>query len=147
GLAVIAALWSGVPSETVRQITDPGREVVATSQIAMPLCHGWPRTNCVIDGDTVWFAGQKIRIADINAPETSEPQCAAEAALGKRATDRLITLLNEGPFNVVKTGDRDHDKYGRALRLIERNGTSLGQTLVSEGLAEHWQGYRRNWCR
>lgn len=147
GVAVIAALVFGVPPERLRKIFDPAREVLSTNSVAMPLCHGWPRTNCVIDGDTIWLKGEKIRIADINAPETSEPDCDAEAALGKRATERLIVLLNQGPFDVVKTGDRDHDKYNRELRLIERNGQSIGLILVSEGLAEQWQGYRRNWCR
>jgi endonuclease YncB( thermonuclease family) len=102
--------------------------------------------NCVIDGDTIWYQGEKIRIADINAPETHDPHCTYEAGLGKRATDRMISLLNAGPFQIVSTGDRDEDVYGRKLRIVERNGYSLGQTLVKEGLAERWQGYRRNWC-
>jgi endonuclease YncB( thermonuclease family) len=116
------------------------------ANVSMPLCKGWPRVNCVIDGDTIWYRGEKIRIADINAPETHDPHCAYEADLGRRATDRMISLLNGGPFEVAATGDRDEDVYGRKLRIVERNGRSLGQILVSEGLAERWQGYRRNWC-
>lgn len=123
-----------------------GNEQVATANVSMPACSGWPRVNCVIDGDTIWYQGEKIRIADINAPETQDPQCTYEADLGRRATYRLIELLNAGPFEIVSTGNRDEDKYGRKLRLIERNGSSLGQTLVNEGLAERWQGYRSNWC-
>jgi endonuclease YncB( thermonuclease family) len=117
-----------------------------TASVAMPLCSGWPRINCVIDGDTIWYQGTKIRIADINAPETHDPKCTYEATLGKRATNRMIELLNAGPFDVVTTGDRDEDVYGRKLRVIARNGHSLGQMLVDQGLAERWQGYRRNWC-
>lgn len=119
---------------------------VETANVSMPLCKGWPRVNCVIDGDTIWYRREKIRIADINAPETHDPRCTYEAGLGKRATDRMISLLNAGPFQIVSTGDRDEDVYGRKLRIVERNGYSLGQTLVKEGLAERWQGYRRNWC-
>lgn len=119
---------------------------VSTADAPMPLCKGWPRVNCVIDGDTIWYRGEKIRIADINAPETHDPHCAYEADLGRRATDRMISLLNAGPFDIAATGDRDEDVYGRKLRIVERNGRSLGQILVSEGLAERWQGYRRNWC-
>lgn len=33
------------------------------------LCDGPVRVNCVVDGDTLWFRGDKIRIADIDAPE------------------------------------------------------------------------------
>ncbi|HVP85483.1 MAG TPA: thermonuclease family protein [Rhizomicrobium sp.] len=123
----------------------PAKETELASA-SMPLCHGWPRVNCVIDGDTIWYQGEKIRIADINAPETHDPQCSYEADLGRRATNRMIQLLNAGPFEIVTTGERDHDVYGRKLRVIERNGSSLGMVLVNEGLAERWQGYRRNWC-
>jgi endonuclease YncB( thermonuclease family) len=132
-----------VPDESYRRTEVRPAE---TANRSMPLCSGWPRFNCVIDGDTIWYRGEKIRIADINAPETHDPHCTYEADLGRRATGRLIELLNAGPFEIVPVGDRDEDVYGRKLRLVERNGHSLGQTLVDEGLAERWQGYRRNWC-
>lgn len=134
------------PVEVDRSAPGDSYRQSAVTNIAMPLCSGWPRVNCVIDGDTIWYRGEKIRIADINAPETHDPHCTYEADLGRRATDRLIQLLNAGPFEIVSAGERDEDRYGRKLRFIERNGHSLGQTLVSEGLAERWQGYRRNWC-
>lgn len=105
--------------------------------------------DCVIDGDTIRYNGETIRLADINAPETSSPQCPAEAALGQRATLRLIELLNAGPITVAPNNDgsgRDADQFGRKLRVIERDGWSLGAVLVSEGLAETWSGRRRNWC-
>jgi endonuclease YncB( thermonuclease family) len=36
--------------------------------------------------------------------------------------------------------------YGRKLRILVRNGRSLGDTLVAEGLARRWDGARRSWC-
>jgi len=36
---------------------------------ALAVCAPGPRDNCVHDGDTVWLAGEKIRIADIDTPE------------------------------------------------------------------------------
>ena len=33
---------------------------------------------------------------------------------------------------------RDEDRYGRKLRVVVRNGRSLGDQLVSEGLARTW---------
>lgn len=59
-------------------------------------CAGAHRVTCVVDGDTFWYRGAKIRIADINAPEVSQPSCAREAALGERATGRLLGWLNAG---------------------------------------------------
>lgn len=105
---------------------------------------GSNRRNCIVDGDTFWFAGRKIRIADINTPEISSPGCASEERLGQRATIRLHSLLNNGRFT-LKRIDRDQDKYGRDLRIITRDGKSIGDILVHEGFAERWQGFCRNW--
>ena len=110
------------------------------------LCSGPGRVTCVVDGDTFWYRGAKIRIADINAPEVSHPGCAREAALGARATGRLVALLNQGPFT-LEPYQRDHDRYGRLLRTVTRDGVSVGERLVREGLAEEWKGYRGDWCR
>jgi len=109
------------------------------------LCAGGRRLNCVVDGDTIWHGGIKIRIADIDTPEVFSPKCASEAALGRRATERLLELINAGPFEVVRSG-RDADRYGRKLRMLERHGRSLGEILVAEGLARRWDGARRGWC-
>jgi endonuclease YncB( thermonuclease family) len=109
------------------------------------VCGPGRRFTCVVDGDTFWYRGAKIRIADINTPEVSSPHCAAEAALGARATGRLVELLNAGPFTLAAI-DRDTDRYGRQLRVVTRGGASVGRALVDEGLAEPWQGFRREWC-
>lgn len=108
-------------------------------------CSGPARDNCVVDGDTFWFQGAKIRVADIDTPETHPPRCPYEAKLGEQATERMQALLNEGPFS-LEEGDRDTDRYGRELRVVTRGGQSLGETLVREGLAREWVGYRSPWC-
>ncbi|HKH68834.1 MAG TPA: thermonuclease family protein, partial [Reyranella sp.] len=82
----------------------------------------------------------------IDAPEVRNFKCAAELDLGRRATNRLRELMNAGPFQFVHQGGADEDKYGRKLRAIERNGRSLGDILVAEGLARRWDGGRRGWC-
>jgi endonuclease YncB( thermonuclease family) len=110
------------------------------------LCIGAQQQSCVVDGDTIRYGGVRIRLADIDAPEVFSPQCASEAVLGRRATERLLELINAGPFEVVQRGRRDEDRYGRKLRVIARDGRSLGATLVAEGLARPWDGARRSWC-
>ena len=99
----------------------------------------------MVDGDTVWIDHQKIRLADIDAPETHPPRCAAEADLGHRATQRLQQLLNEGSVS-IHAAERDRDRYGRLLRIVDVNGASAGERLVSEGLARRWSGSRQPWC-
>ena len=109
------------------------------------LCVRASQQNCVIDGDTIRYRGTKIRLEDIDAPETFSPKCAAEAARGRQATQRLLELMNAGPFQLV-SGGRDEDRYGRKLRVIARDGRSVGDTLIAEGLARRWDGARRSWC-
>jgi endonuclease YncB( thermonuclease family) len=115
-------------------------------QRAFTLCHTGGGTNCVVDGDTIWLNGTKIRVADIDAPETHPPRCEREADLGNQATQRLLQLVNEGGFSAEAFGGRDEDRYGRKLRVLVRGGRSLGDQLVSEGLARTWDGARRPWC-
>ncbi len=109
------------------------------------LCGPGPRVTCVVDGDTFWFEGEKVRIADINTPETHHPGCPEEEMLGRESTRRLVDLLNDGPFDLER-GSRDRDRYGRLLRIVTRSGRSLGEQIVEEGLAEPWKGKRGNWC-
>lgn len=108
-------------------------------------CSGPVRVNCVVDGDTFWMDGAKIRIADLNAPEVSSPKCASEARLGARATDALIVQLNAGPFALERI-DRDEDRYGRKLRRVTRGGESVGEAMVGAGVARWYGEGRRGWC-
>lgn len=114
---------------------------------SFPLCGQAARVSCVVDGDTFWYRGDKIRIADINTPETTRAGCPREAELGRAATLRLQQLLAQGPFTLAPAPDgRDKDRYGRLLRTVTRSGRSLGDQLVQAGLAETWQGRRGDWC-
>jgi micrococcal nuclease len=115
--------------------------VIAT----FPICGDGRRVTCVVDGDTFWLDGVKIRIADIDAPELSPPRCEAERDRGEAARRRLQELLNTGSFSLVG-GVQDEDRYGRKLRLVTRDGRSIGETLVAERLARRWDGARRPWC-
>lgn len=100
----------------------------------------------MIDGDTIQYGGFRIRLTDIDAPELRSAKCASELNRAQRATQRLAQLLSEGPVQILSVGSRDEDRYGRKLRVIQRNGRSLGGILVTEGLARPWDGARRSWC-
>ena len=136
-LLLMATLASIVPAKVAGQ--------PAWLSAPIPLCGSSKRISCVVDGDTFWLRGEKIRIADIDTPEVSRPGCPEERALGDKATLRLQKLLNAGPFNLTRTG-RDRDRFGRLLRIVQRDGKSLGGQLVREGLARRWDGKRRGWC-
>lgn len=121
-------------------------EVVTPVQVSFSMCSTTKRNNCVVDGDTIWMAGHKIRIADIDAPEKSQPKCDSEYELALMATARLLELVNQGPIELQPIGSRDKDQYGRDLRVLLLHGQSVGDILVSEGLARTWTGRREPWC-
>lgn len=101
----------------------------------------------MVDGDTIWYRGAKIRIADIDTPEVSRPRCPREAELGRKATIRLQSLLSEAPFRLEPApSGRQHDRFGRELKVLKRGNASIGALLVREGLARRWGGPRRGWC-
>jgi len=93
------------------------------------ICSGPIRANCVVDGDTFWFEGTKIRISDIDAPEISEPRCPSERQAGETAKRRLLELLNEGSFS-----GRDAGQGGTCPKLgwsppelVQLNGAMAGR--------------------
>ena len=110
-------------------------------------CHVGGGTNCVVDGDTLWAGGEKVRIASIDTPETHPSRCPREAELGAAATRRLQAWLNQGPFELVGNPGRSHDSYGRRLAVPVRHGESVGAVLIAEGLARPYRGGpRAGWC-
>ncbi|HZV57727.1 MAG TPA: thermonuclease family protein [Sphingobium sp.] len=147
GAAVALGLAGGSLWSTIERRSASAQPAPATAPLVrFSVCHTGGGTNCVVDGDTIWMEGEKIRIADIDAPETHPPRCSREAELGERATRRLHELVNAGPFEARIVGNRDTDRYGRKLRVLVRDGRSLGDVLVSEGLARSWSGRREPWC-
>jgi micrococcal nuclease len=101
---------------------------------------------CVIDGDTFKLGDRKVRIIGIDAPELIEPYCPQEAALARRSADRLLTLLNQGPFDMIAHRLHRQDRHGRDLMVLERNGASIGGQLIDEGFARRYLGAKQSWC-
>ena len=108
-------------------------------------CHTGGGSNCVVDGDTFWIGGQKVRIAGIDAPETHPPRCAEEARLGNEATATLRGLLNSGAVTMTRI-DRDRDSYGRLLRNVAVDGQDVGEAMIGAGVAREYGSGRRPWC-
>ena len=112
---------------------------------AFGYCRTGGGSNCVVDGDTFWIRGEKVRIAGIDAPETHPSRCAGEARLGNAARERLHALLNSGAVTMTAI-DRDRDVYGRLLRNVQVDGADVGEAMVSGGVARDYGSGRRGWC-
>lgn len=137
-------LWGAGPEGEAAAVEGTGGVVVDAK---FGKCAFGSRNNCIVDGDTIWYRGEKIRIADIDTPEVGNAGCDREKSLGDQATDRMQALLNEGSFTLTRPpGTPNRDRYDRLLRTAERGGVSVGDTLVEEGLAEEWGGRRIAWC-
>lgn len=100
----------------------------------------------VHDGDTIRCDGEKIRLANIDAPELEgSPRCEqmrggknpswCDYALGIRSRDALDDFLDSGPITVERMGK---DKYGRTQARLQVNGSDAGQHLIALGLARAW---------
>jgi len=110
----------------------------------LAICAPGPRDNCVIDGDTFWLAGERIRIVNVDTAEING-KCPDERRRALAARDRLQSLLSEGEITLVQEG-RDEDRYGRKLRRVFVSGRDVGSILVQEKHARVWDGKRRSWC-
>jgi len=116
--------------------------LLGASPIAICLPPPAQRFHCVHDGDTIWWQGEKIRIADIDTPELNG-KCETERRLALAARRRLVALINVGPVTISRTGT---DRYNRTLASFGTRFGSVGDRLIKEGLASRWP-QRRDWCR
>lgn len=95
----------------------------------------------IIDGDTVGLpGGERVRIFNIDAPETRRSRCMAELVAGLDAKERLAQLLRGGPVEVnrCEASGRCRDRYGRTLARLSAGGRDVGGVLVAEGKALAW---------
>lgn len=114
------------------------------------MCGNRPNTadkTCLVDGDTLWLAGENIRLQDFDTPEPQSQICggAAEVALAHRASARLLELLNSNEWTIERFGyDRTRSK--RRLTTIKIRGRDVGEILIEEGLARRWPDGAEFWC-
>jgi micrococcal nuclease len=98
----------------------------------------------IIDGDTVAIGHERVRLLDIDAPETSKPRCEAELARGLEAKSRLRQLVRGASLVTVdRTGEID--RYGRTLGRLKVDGRDVGDILMREGMAVRWTAGRQSW--
>jgi len=73
-----------------------------------------------IDGDTIRYGAERIRIRGFNAPELSE-------AGGPAALERLNQLLREGSIRIIPHGK---DAYDRTIADVFVNGQNVAELLT-----------------
>lgn len=103
----------------------------------------------VVDGDTVDLncdgAAIRARLTGFDTPETYEPGCPAEAALGRQATARLRQMVDDATRITADIGGTD--RYGRRLVALSLDGQAVSRRMIAENLAVPYSGGRRiDWC-
>jgi len=148
-LAAVGFGWAGAnrsPNSTGETVAYAGYQTVATTErrLNIGMC-GRDRDTCVVDGDTIWLDGVNLRLESFDTPEPYNDICGgdAEVALAKRASARLLQLLNAYPVTVETF---DTDRYGRTLATIRIGGGDVGDILIEEGLARRWPNGAEFWC-
>ncbi len=95
----------------------------------------------IIDGDTLTVAGQRIRLAGIDAPELQQP-CYDEAGYswtcGTAAAKALAAHLGDHPAACEPTGT---DRYQRIVATCYLGIEDIGGWLVLNGWALDWPRY------
>lgn len=143
--ATVVYLTYGNVRFGIRDVLPQSMSASAPLSADFSYCKWGGGTNCVVDGDTFFINGAKVRIANIDAPETHDYRCESELQLGEQAASRLQALLNSGSVTMTSI-DRDRDAYGRLLRNVSVGGRDVGAALITAGVARAYAGGRRPWC-
>ncbi len=112
------------------------------------------KVTSIYDGDTFraninsWprLIGERvpIRVSGVDTPEL-RGKCEQEVKLARIAKQRTVQLIREGKS--VELHRMQRDKYFRIVAEVLIDGKSLGNTLVSEGLAKvYFGGKKKSWC-
>ncbi|CAN7470270.1 hypothetical protein [Rhizobium sp. LjRoot258] len=129
-----------VPEKAIPVSISPAQ--AQTGKAAFGYCGQGEHINCVADGGTFWYKGEKIAIADVVSPGIETARCDNEKRLGFAAKLRLLNILNSGSFSMNPAGQPG--KAG-APHVVSRDGLSIGMQMINEGLARK-PGANGAWC-
>jgi len=100
----------------------------------------------VVDGDTIYLNGEKIRFTGIDTPELKQT-CIKEGVIdpcGVTAKEILIEKIGDNKVECIKEGK---DQYKRTLAECFVNDESLSSYLVKSGYAFAYRKYSRKFVR
>ena len=108
--------------------------LTTTLVVLLVACPAFADTVRLIDGDTLEWKGERIRLMGFDAPEMKQT-CKRDGVTwlcGKEARKTLAEWI--GGRDVDCEGDK-RDRYGRLLAHCSVDGEDIGEWMVSRGLA------------
>lgn len=136
--ALIVAAVTGIAVATILH-DDPGADARG---LQYDQCYNGGQ-NCVVDGGTIYVAGEKVVIARVDAARIQGASCPQERDRGIDTAVRLANFLNKGD---VTLGAPIRDSYGRQVRAVEVKGQDVANWMIATGAAREYLGGRSNWC-
>ena len=101
----------------------------------------------VIDGDTIWWGDDRVRLIGYDAPEVASPQCASERSAGRAATAALRQAIGAASSIELAPISR-RDRWGRVLARLYLDGEDVADRMIGNGLARVYHGGpRAGWCQ
>ncbi|MGZ9143773.1 MAG: thermonuclease family protein [Candidatus Binatia bacterium] len=94
----------------------------------------------IVDGDTLMWRGERVRLHGIDAPEADQ-SCTAvggDYPCGQMAFQWLVEKTNKKEVRCEKRG---RDRYGRLLAVCFAGEVNLNRGLVEAGLAMAYRRY------
>ena len=80
----------------------------------------------IIDGDTFALGSERVRILNIDAPETRGSHCERELVAGLKAKERLAGLLRAGSVDIIRGGEDRYDApLPACLSVVSMSGGPL----------------------
>lgn len=103
----------------------------------------------VTDGDTIHvsIAGtrEKVRLLNVNTPESVHSDASRNTEMGKVAADYLRRRLDGAQVRLeLPGGTKDRDNFGRLLATVFLDGENINVELVREGLSEYYTKYGKS---
>lgn len=117
--------------------------VHATADALLPIR---PDEVAVIDGDTIRWNGERVRLLGYDTPEVFTPRCRAEKRNGEAAKAALSGLVQSALSAELLISPR-RDRHGRILAALRLDGQDVAEWMIAAGLAVRYEGgRRRDWC-
>ena len=99
-------------------------------------------TPSIIDGDTLTFQGERLRLAGIDAPELSQT-CRRNGVAYDCGQEAKRALANLATGNQTVCKGNEEDRYGRLLVRCISAATDLNAAMVRAGWAVSYGDYAR----
>ena len=105
------------------------------------------RSPYVIDGDTLAFGSERVRIANLDAPDVgSHARCAQEQRFGQAARSYARALIRRAR-SILIVEREGQDRYGRTLARVLVDGRDFGEVMIAANHGRPWRGRSSDWCR